>query len=64
MNRTVHCTTNYKALLPYLRVLNDAQDECGCAWSAYEVLSFDLCGGNIHDGYTPFIVLNIDTSVK
>lgn len=27
-----------------------------------EVKSFDLCGGNIHDGYAPLIVLNIDTS--
>lgn len=44
--------------------IGTAEDTIGCAWSAYEVLSFDLCGGNIHHGYTPYIVLNIDTSVK
>lgn len=41
----------------------------GTAWDAsqgpfsdYEVSSFDLCGGNIHDGFAPYIILNIDTS--
>lgn len=32
------------------------------AFSDWEVLSFDLCVGNIHDGFAPFIILNIDTS--
>ena len=31
-------------------------------WEGYDVESIDLCGGNIHDGFEPFIILNIDTT--
>lgn len=37
------------------------QDAMNSDFAYSEVQSFDLCGGNIHDGYAPFIVLNIDT---
>lgn len=38
------------------------QDAMNSEFAYSEVQSFDLCGGSIHDGYAPFIVLNIDTS--
>ena len=55
MTKTVHGTTNYKALAPFLAVLNKAQDECGTAWKrftakGYMDLSMEKLGYADHKG--------------
>ena len=45
MTKTVHGTTNYKMLRPFMDVLDAATDECGCAWRHF-----------VSDGYMDLVM--------